>query len=155
MENNNLDKGVDIWRNTPLRYLGYANEVGEAFGPLYPRFVPLSYGIAFAYVGCDTIDKSIKMHSSTGSMQSTLKAGVDTLIWQTLASVLIPGQAIRLITLGTTKMFNSSFACKNFPASAIKYSPTICGLSAIPLIIEPIDHFVDSLMDNTFRKWLS
>ena len=41
---------ADIWRDTPLRYMGYANEVGEAFRPLFPKLVRPSYGVAFAYV---------------------------------------------------------------------------------------------------------
>ena len=27
---------VDIWRDTPIRYLGYANECGEAFKAFLP-----------------------------------------------------------------------------------------------------------------------
>lgn len=72
------------------RYLGYANEVGEALGPLYPRvilrnFLPHrviftltysildafdpqvvrpSYVIAFGYVGCDTIDKTYRSYKA-------------------------------------------------------------------------------------------
>ena len=35
---------VDIYRDTALRYMGYANEVGEAFGPIVPAWiVPFSY----------------------------------------------------------------------------------------------------------------
>ena len=44
-------KEVDIYRDTPLRYLGYANEVGEAFRALvHVNWVKLSYGVASAYV---------------------------------------------------------------------------------------------------------
>ena len=32
-------KMTDIWRDSPLRYLGYANEVGEAFKPIFPEFL--------------------------------------------------------------------------------------------------------------------
>ena len=42
---------VDIYRDTPLRLLGYANEVGEAFRALvHVNWVKLSYGVASAYV---------------------------------------------------------------------------------------------------------
>ena len=44
-------KEVDIYRDTPLRYLGYANEVGEAFRALvHVNWVKLSYGVASVYV---------------------------------------------------------------------------------------------------------
>lgn len=29
----------DIWRDTPIRFLGYANELGESFRPILPKFV--------------------------------------------------------------------------------------------------------------------
>ena len=48
---------VDIWRDTPVRYLGYANEIGESFRHVFPKFVKPSYAIAFAYVFGDTCDK--------------------------------------------------------------------------------------------------
>merc|ERR1712129_271302 len=48
----------DIYRDTLLRYAGYANEVGEAFAPLVPAVVvPVSYGVAITYVIADTVDK--------------------------------------------------------------------------------------------------
>ena len=43
--NNNSEKGsgppppVDIYRDTYVRYMGYANELGEAFRPNFPKMV--------------------------------------------------------------------------------------------------------------------
>lgn len=38
------DGEVDLWRDTPVRYCGYANEVGEAFAAFLPGWgVPASY----------------------------------------------------------------------------------------------------------------
>ena len=80
---------VDIYRDTPVRLLGYANEVGEAFRALvgggralglkgkgsHPtnpilaspaqvsvQWVRASYGVASAYVLADTYDKADKMN---------------------------------------------------------------------------------------------
>ena len=47
-------KDVDIWRDTPVRLLGYTNEVGESFRYVFPRGVIPSYAVAFAYVLADT-----------------------------------------------------------------------------------------------------
>lgn len=45
------DQEVDIYRDTPVRLLGYANEVGEAFRALVSvNWVRLSYGVASCYV---------------------------------------------------------------------------------------------------------
>ena len=41
------DGEVDLYRDTPLRYMGYSNEVGEAFVAFLPGWgVPASYGVA-------------------------------------------------------------------------------------------------------------
>jgi hypothetical protein len=41
------DAPVDIWRDTPVRYMGYANEVGESFAAFLPPWgVAASYGVA-------------------------------------------------------------------------------------------------------------
>jgi hypothetical protein len=40
------------------------------------------------------------------------------------------------------------------PAGVRKWAPTLIGLCAIPVIIKPIDHGVDALMDATIRPWL-
>uniref|UniRef100_A0A8C5VV49 Mitochondrial fission process protein 1 n=1 Tax=Microcebus murinus TaxID=30608 RepID=A0A8C5VV49_MICMU len=51
----------DLYRDTWVRYLGYANEVGEAFRSLVPAAVVwLSYGVASSYVLADAIDKGKK-----------------------------------------------------------------------------------------------
>ena len=51
----------DPLRDGPLRYLGYCNEVGEAFAAwLFPGGVTLSYAVAIGYVLFDTVDKYYK-----------------------------------------------------------------------------------------------
>lgn len=147
-------KDIDIWRDTPLRYLGYANEVGEAFGPLYPKYVRPSYAVAFLYVGCDTGDKFIKSLRSGESAKETFQKTSDALIWQTLASVLIPGKIIHLVANGSTIACNTSYA-QSLPKTFRLYAPTVIGLATIPFIIHPIDHAVDYFMDSTYRKLFS
>ena len=92
-------KEVDIYRDTPVRLLGYANEVGEAFRALVNvKFVYASYGLASAYVLADTYDKASKakkvLGDSEGAMSKVGVAAFDTLVWQALASVIIPGFTI-------------------------------------------------------------
>ena len=59
-----VDDEVDMWRDTQVRYLGYANEIGEAFRPLLPRLVKPSYAISFAYVLGDTHHKSTTAYAA-------------------------------------------------------------------------------------------
>ncbi|ESO97543.1 hypothetical protein LOTGIDRAFT_60346, partial [Lottia gigantea] len=48
----------DVFRDTWVRYLGYSNEVGEAFRSLVNvKLVYLSYGLASSYVLADSIHK--------------------------------------------------------------------------------------------------
>ena len=44
-------KEFDIFRDSALRYMGYANEVGESFVAWVPAWgVPATYGVAATYV---------------------------------------------------------------------------------------------------------
>ena len=179
---------IDIWRDSPLRYVGYANEAGEAFRPLLPRLVGPSYALAFAYVLGDTWDKAaaarnaapptptgdtVEAHAqtdthaskesananTTGSKQPPMKmqmkmqversplvAGVDCLVWQTLASVAVPGLVIKAVTAGAVKALAAA------PHNVARFGPTAAGLATVPFIIHPIDSAVDAVMDSTVRK---
>lgn len=146
---------VDVYRDTPVRYLGYANEVGEAFKSIVPKsFVWASYGIAVTYVLADTGDKAIKVYHADTTPQrgkNVTTSMLDTFTWQMFASVIIPGFTINRICFGVG-LFQ-----KKLPSPLLrnKWLPTIVGLSCIPLIIHPIDNFVELAMNTTFRKWFN
>ncbi|KFM79248.1 Mitochondrial fission process protein 1, partial [Stegodyphus mimosarum] len=96
-------KVLDIYRDTPVRLLGYANEVGESFRAIvHVNVVRASYVVAFGYVLADTADKVKKTDKLLEQVDSSrnrklITSAVDTLIWQTLASVAIPGFTINRI----------------------------------------------------------
>lgn len=71
-------------------------------------------------------------------------------IMKAFASVLIPGGIINVIVRV------SRFAVTNTALSKTlkKWIPTGVGISSIPIIIHPIDTFVDVALDNTTRKWM-
>lgn len=73
---------------------------------------------------------------------------VDKLYIIAFASVLIPGGVINLIVRA------SRFSVAKTTLSPLfqKWLPTGVGIGSIPLIIHPIDSFVDFAMDNTTRK---
>ena len=132
----------DIWRKSILRYAGYANEVGESFRPIFPQFVIPSYIVAFAYVLGDTQDKARKASSSEKYIQA-----FDTLIWQTLASVIMPGFTINRVVHVAKKYIK-------YPTPQLQiWGPTFIGLATIPIIIHPIDNAVDYLFDSTLRPY--
>merc|ERR1712210_438234 len=132
-------KEVDIYRDTPLRYAGYANEVGEAFRALVSvTFVRATYGVASAYVLADTADKATKMSkvkdSTTGKVAL---AAFDTLVWQALASVIVPGFTINRICAGS--LFSLAKVAPKLPLNTRKWITTAVGLGVIPFIVHPID----------------
>ncbi|NXW58564.1 MTFP1 protein, partial [Eurystomus gularis] len=168
----------DLYRDTWVRYLGYANEVGESFRPLVP--VPVvwaSYGVATAYVTADAIDKGRK--AATVSVTPSLPtpqllplptdpslspqahaqdpaqatrvgvAVVDTFVWQSLASVAIPGFTINRVCAASLALLG---ALTRWPLPVRRWTTTALGLATIPLIITPIDRTVDLLMDSSLRK---
>ncbi len=144
----------DPFRDTSIRYLGYANEVGESFRPIFPRLVIPSYGIAFAYVGADAIHKSLKARNNGSDRSTIIRIGTDALLWQTLASVLIPGKVIQIITSSAVHVFQSDTKIvKSLSKSVRTWSPTVIGLTTIPFIIHPIDNAVDYLFEHSIRKW--
>ena len=97
-------------------------------------------------------------------------SAVDTFIWQSLASVMIPGQVIyAMVRLSKMALMKGEmrisqqnlnhqnkwkqnmykmFLNKKF----LKFSPTVFGLFLIPFIIHPIDKSVDLLMNEVVRK---
>jgi fission process protein 1 len=147
----------DIFRHSPLRYLGYANEVGESFRYQYPKFVVPSYVVAFGYCladagtsGRDTYTESIHKKSSTPELDAVAST-MDTLIWQSLASVTIPGATINMIVKASR--FAVAKSPMVLPALVSTWLPTGIGLGSVPLIIHPIDNAVDWFMDSTLRTW--
>nr|XP_020656531.1 mitochondrial fission process protein 1 isoform X1 [Pogona vitticeps] len=145
---------VDLYRDTWVRYLGYANEVGESFRAIVPvSLVWASYGMATVYVTADAVDKGKKAATATpkedGRTTRAAVAVVDTFVWQALASVIIPGFTINRICAASLYLMGR---ITRWPLSVRKWTTTAVGLSAIPFIIKPIDRSVDFLMDSSLRK---
>eukprot|EP00096_Caligus_rogercresseyi_P003854 TRINITY_DN1761_c0_g1_i1.p2 TRINITY_DN1761_c0_g1~~TRINITY_DN1761_c0_g1_i1.p2 ORF type:complete len:165 (+),score=32.34 TRINITY_DN1761_c0_g1_i1:190-684(+) len=151
-------KDVDIYRDTPVRLLGYANEVGEAFRALvHVRWVKLSYGISSAYVLADTFDKSSKMNTALPSddpsrTKKIAVAATDTLLWQALASVIVPGFTINRIC--AFSLIGLGKALPHVAVGTRKWATTFIGLGTIPFIVHPIDTIVHYAMDMSTRKWI-
>ena len=136
----------DPYRETSIRYMGYANEVGEALEDYLPDWgLPASYCVAATYVIFDTFDKGQRAYDSTpreDRFEETLRASTETLVWQILASIIWPGGVIKLFV--------------NVIDLIIPYDdtilPTFIGILLIPVIIRPIDVFVDLLMEDTISR---
>lgn len=157
----------NIFRDSALRYAGYANEVGESFRYQIPRLVTPTYAIAFTYVCADAIStghetwqkrtNDAKSDSNANSANTvwhdTIYATADTLLWQTLASVFVPGATINLVVKASRFAVHRSPLGLLLPVMVAKWLPTATGLGSIPLIVQPIDHTIHYMLDNSTRHW--
>mmetsp|Transcript_58266 Transcript_58266/g.96598 ORF Transcript_58266/g.96598 Transcript_58266/m.96598 type:complete len:169 (+) Transcript_58266:32-538(+) len=157
---NSTSRNVDIFRDTFVRYLGYANEVGESFRPLiHVGFVRFSYVVSGGYVLADSVDKMLKAnqkyhhsahHLHENQNAKVWKAGFDSLVWQSFASVIIPGftinRMVKASSISVHRMFKQQLLRKSLP--------TAIGLCSVPFVIHPIDTFVHFAMNQTIRPWL-
>ena len=157
-----LAKEFDIYRDSPLRYMGYANECGEAFVAWLPAWgVPATYGVAATYVLADTVDKGLKRWKQAEGDDDRLNQAVgvatETVTWQMLASVFWPGSFIRVVVASTNlalaKADTSAFEALAAQGIDVeKILPTLFGLAAIPFIVKPIDTTVDAAGEVSFGK---
>jgi fission process protein 1 len=60
---------------------------------------------------------------------------------------------IKTLAKATTAACKTQMMTSKLNPSVLKFAPTALGLAAIPLIIKPIDNFVDEFMDETYRKY--
>lgn len=166
-----IHKETDIFRHTPLRYLGYANEVGEAFRyNIKTRTLVLAYVVSAGYIAGDTIDKTYKSYkklnikndkeqynksnnilikntsiikdkNTNSLMYHVVKSGALSFTWQVLATELIPA----LIVYQVVKLTKN--VIKNNNTLYGKYIPTIIGLSLIPMFPYTVDPMIDNIFD--------
>ncbi|XP_037954740.1 mitochondrial fission process protein 1-like [Teleopsis dalmanni] len=140
----------DIFRHSWLRYLGYANELGEAFRPLVRvSIVRALYFVDTSYIIADAIDKTIKIRNTDKSDRVALITFSDAILWQMMASVVISGYTINRITWTTGRLLTYVKAYKRI----INIVPTATGIASILIIAPPIDNLVNRIMNYTFRKW--
>jgi len=79
----------------------------------------------------------------------------DTLLWQTLASLVIPpfiiNRACKLTAFGLGKFFPAT-AYPSLTPRGRALIQTAVGLSIIPFIVHPIDHGVHFALDHSSRS---
>lgn len=137
----------DIFRHSPLRYLGYLNEVGEAFRyEISRRKLIGSYIISTLYVLGDSIDKGyktynkhinnkLKKESKAEIGKSVLKTTAMVLSWQIVATEVVPAFIV--------------FQCVKFLRrfKLGKWTPTLGGLGLILVFPYSVDPVIDYLFD--------
>lgn len=91
-------------------------------------------------------------------MKNCVLSSSDALIWQSFASVIIPGMTINRLCaairyIQCTEFLRSSSYATFRKLSCNRKIPTIIGLLSIPVIIHPIDNLVENVMNATYRQW--
>lgn len=176
-------RAPDSRRPPPLFFLS------EAFADWLPPFgVPLTYAIAIGYVLVDTVDKGVKAKQRADAELSDVRrpdvdtatlawllAGertLDTITWQLLASVFVPGFTIHTVVAAfhagllqlealpavrdAVGAIGAAVGASPDAAMAVadKSLPTAVGLAAIPFIVHPIDNAIHALLNVTLRPAL-
>ena len=149
MSSGKVEEEYDIFKHSALRYLGYSNEIGEAFRPIVPRYiVNWSYLVEIIYFFSDTFHKGHKAYVNPKDEDTrvfgVIKASSYTLVWQFFASVALPAFMINRVIKGLGYVLN-----KSSMSGGVKYIPTMIGLCLIPVLPIVLDPLVDKVMINT------
>lgn len=144
-------KEYDIYKDSYLRYLGYSNEIGEAFRKVTSRnFVIFTYVLEFGYFIGDTIHKGHKAYNDPDVVDNkhlhVIKQSSYTILWQFFATCLIPPLCINIV-VGRAHNFLTK---RRFPQGIIRYFPLSLGLIMIPLFNIYVDPVVGHVLDNFF-----
>lgn len=93
------------------------------------------------------------MSKQPGATQSAVvQAAGDTLIWQPLASVIVPGFTINRVC--ATSLYAMARVIPKVPLTTRKWITTAIGLGCIPFIVHPIDSSIHFVLDNSLRRYL-
>ena len=106
-QNKPKSKPKDIYSDTPIRLLGFTNEVGAAISPIVGPVGELAtYAPALGYIALDTHDKYRR--GDDDSYQSpSHKRATTQLVFQMMASVIFPTAAVKASQAIASKVVDS------------------------------------------------
>lgn len=163
MEGKCEETEYDVFRDSPLRHCGYADEVGEAFRAVVPRSVVYAgYGVSLLYTLGDITDKALRCKHQQDSFEAVTEQIIDTVLWQCTASFIIPPLLVNRTAAVARWAFRTmpgfrvaaGQALGTAKARVARWTPVAAGLSIIPFLPGTVDPFVDRAMDKWVRPWL-
>jgi hypothetical protein len=135
-EQKKAKKGKDIYIDTPVRLLGFTNEIGAAISPVIgPVGELISYAPALTYIFMDTRDK-YKRGDDNSYEKPSAKNGTKQFVFQSFASVILPtgivktSQAFAEKTIDSKHMQGAKETVTNF-------------IQSKPLLAKIINKFAD------------
>ncbi len=137
------DKKKDIYTDSPVRYLGFANEVGAAISPAAGAILEMAtYGPALGYIAMDVIDKH-KRGDNDDYKKCSDKRATKQLVFQLLASVLLPTCIVKTAQTVTDKAINKFRK---------PLSPIIDPIKNFVKKSPDFSKFIDNFKDKEFNK---
>ncbi len=151
----------DVFKDTPVRYLGFTNELGAAVSNvcqgtkgLIGKIPAISWVPAIGYIVLDVADKYKKGENGTGKKK--VRAGASELCTQMLQSVALPTFVIKGVqTIGkkACDKFAKNPAFKNGGKWG-KIITTGASLAALFATIKPIDKLTEKIMNKIINPIL-
>ncbi|CAL1547821.1 unnamed protein product [Lymnaea stagnalis] len=130
----------------PLRALGYGYAVGVAIRYRFCKELQDSFKtVAITFVVCHALNKSLDYPCAYNG----LLVATDTAIFETFATILLPTLTTFHVS-GMLRAYLKQF--KNIPKWIFRYAPIAISLGLLPVMLGPIDRFVNHIMDNTVRN---
>lgn len=151
---------VNIYRDSFLRYFGYAHHVGtHVSGSLHYVFS----GITASYIFADLMDKVKVASTATKEVPKKTKPkdstkveddrrrivteSCDVILWQGLASLIIPGFIARSVNRIVVKELSKKCSWREYS----KPVSSTLALAAIFLASHPVDSLTTELLNSTFK----
>lgn len=137
------EKPYNVLRDSPLRYLGFTNDVGEALrGVIPPWAVWSTYGVTGAYALGDVAQLAWREHRRGAGWPAVHRQLVDSAVFHGLATVAVTP----LIIAGACRAIKAVVP-NALPGWARRFGPSAVGIALIPLIVPPTDRYVEHLIE--------
>lgn len=163
----------DLWRDTPLRYLGYGNELVEGWEDVLNRFLGkflghvvyrLGYAISGVYLLLDTVDKGMKAYNRPQNepehvrLTNALVEAGGAGLFQYGASYKLPAEAVKYSRKGITALMNRiptshPLFLKN--GLVRLFLPAILATAMIPVMAKPIDWVTHKALHYTYWRFIN
>lgn len=163
----------DFLRDTPLRYLGYANEVVEAGEEVFKAFLGKTaggkiyrgaYKLSDIYLGADVVDKGRRAYELAEGwpqhirIENSLLEGLGAGIFQYFSSYKLPPMAVRYTRLGVQKLMDKiAYSTDKIPkiGKMRLFLPAFASIAIVPFIAHPIDKLVHRTMELTYWPFVN
>jgi len=151
------NKEYDWFKDSPVRYLAFANDVGEVLRSVVGNKVAnLSWLITGLYSGLDVLASSHRVHKASGDWSLVKAEFKDAALWQLFASVLITPLMLKSKCLALEAVTQRLISANN-KSTVVKfarnYGPhTFTIVVGIPVVVPYGDQLVDDIMDKYYRQ---